>query len=199
VVIDSVSNDLRVLREKVDDNSVRVGSVGQELDALRQSVVALSTARTSSFGEPDPTVIPPGGDAVAPTGAAAVGASPQKLFEGAMADYYSAQYDLAIIGFESYAKTFPQSPQASDAQFHIGQSYGQQGKYDKAADAYSTLLKNYPRSREAAEGYVKLGLAYRNLKQEPKARESWEFVIKNYPGTDAATMAQQYLSTPQKP
>jgi len=36
LVIDTISNDLRVLREKVDDNSVRVGSLGQEIDALRQ-------------------------------------------------------------------------------------------------------------------------------------------------------------------
>src|SRR3954469_12719179 len=45
IVIDTVSSDLRVLREKVDDNNVRVGSLGQELDALRQSVTALSTMR----------------------------------------------------------------------------------------------------------------------------------------------------------
>src|SRR6476620_1244684 len=32
VIIDAMANDLRVLREKVDDNNVRVGSIGQELD-----------------------------------------------------------------------------------------------------------------------------------------------------------------------
>src|ERR1700741_2224548 len=35
LVIDTMAGDLRVLREKVDDNNVRVGSLGQEIDALR--------------------------------------------------------------------------------------------------------------------------------------------------------------------
>src|SRR5215831_15183602 len=43
LVIDTMANDLRVLREKVDDNNVRVGSLGQEIDALRQSVSAIGT------------------------------------------------------------------------------------------------------------------------------------------------------------
>jgi len=48
LVIDALANDLRVVREKVDDNNVRVGSLGQELDALRQSVTALSVARPAA-------------------------------------------------------------------------------------------------------------------------------------------------------
>src|SRR6478735_814874 len=82
LVIDNVSNDIRILREKVDDNNVRVGSIGQELDALRQSVAALGTARpatlegdNASATPTDPATTPP------PTGAAGVGASPQKLLD----------------------------------------------------------------------------------------------------------------------
>src|SRR5262245_3872079 len=38
VVIDNISHDLSAVREKADDNAVRVGSLAQELDALRQLV-----------------------------------------------------------------------------------------------------------------------------------------------------------------
>lgn len=205
LVIDNVSNDLRILREKVDDNNVRVGSIGQELDALRQSVSALnaprpaglegdSAAATAAPGDPAATTPPP-------TGAAGVGASPQKLLDSAMADYYAGQYDLAVLGLDSYIKTFPQSPEADRAQFHIGNSYIQQAKYDKALDAYNVLLRSYPKSGFIAESYVKMALAYRNLKQPDKAREALAFVIKNYPDTVAATMAQQNLKdlSTQKP
>jgi tol-pal system protein YbgF len=201
LVIDNVSNDLRILREKVDDNNVRVGSIGQELDALRQSVAALGTARPAGFegdnsaAPADPATTPP------PAGAASVGASPQKLLDSAMADYYAGQYDLAILGLDSYIKTFPQSPEADRAQFHIGNSYIQQAKYDKALDAYNVLIRSYPKSGFIAESYVKMALAYRNLKQPDKAREALAFVIKNYPDTVAATMAQQNLKdlSTQKP
>ncbi len=198
LVIDTLSSDVRVVREKVDDNNVRVGSLAQELDALRQSVTALGAMRPAmpeSGGDPaavspDAAGAPP---VPAPTGAAAVGASPQKLLDSAMADYYAGQYDLAILGFESYVKTFPQSPQASFAQLHIGNSQMQLGKYEPAIAAFDAVIRNYPRSNEVADAYVKKGTALKTLRQTDDAREAFEFVIKNYPDSVAATVAQQRL------
>ena len=198
LVIDALANDLRVVREKVDDNNVRVGSLGQELDALRQSVTALSVARPAAVTEPDaasnldPSAPPPPAPP-APSGAAAVGASPQKLLDSALADYYAGQYDLAILGFESYVKTFPQSPQASFAQFHAGNSQMQLGKYEPAITAFDVVIRNYPRSNEVADAYVKKGTALKTLKQIDAARDAFEFVIKNFPDSVAATVAQQRL------
>lgn len=198
LVIDNVSGDLRILREKVDDNNVRVGSISQELDALRQSVASLNVSRP--FGQESDLGGAATGDSAAalPTGAG-VGASPQKLLDGAMADYYGGQYDLAILGLDNYIKNFPQSPQADYAQYHVGASYLQQGKYDKAIEAYNTVIKNYPKSSFAADSYTNVGRAYKTLRQPDKAREAFEFVIKNYPDTVAATIAQQQLSTTPKP
>ncbi len=126
-------------------------------------------------------------------GAAAVGASPQKLLDSALADYYAGQYDLAILGFESYMKTFPQSPQASFAQLHVGNSQMQLGKYEPAIAAFDTVIRNYPRSNEVPDAYVRKGTALKTLRQPDKAREAFEFVIKNYPDSVAATVAQQRL------
>ena len=38
LIIDNLSSDLRIVREKVDDNNVRISSLSQEVDALRQAV-----------------------------------------------------------------------------------------------------------------------------------------------------------------
>src|SRR5437867_8931800 len=43
LAIDNLTNDARVIREKLDDNNVRVGSLTQEVDALRQSMQQLAT------------------------------------------------------------------------------------------------------------------------------------------------------------
>jgi tol-pal system protein YbgF len=203
LVVDTVANDLRVVREKVDDNNVRVGSLSQELDALRQSVTAMSAAPRAALpdgvdagasapGDPGgaPTaVLTP----AAPTGAAAVGASPQKLLDSALSDYWAGQYDLSILGFESYVKTFPQSPQAPDAQLHVGNSYFQLGKYEQAIQAFDAVIRTYPRSNEVPEAYVRKGTALKTLRQTEQARQAFEFVIKNYPDNVAATVAQQRL------
>jgi tol-pal system protein YbgF len=198
LVIDTLSADLRVLREKVDDNNVRVGSLTQELEALRQTVAAMNVPRAASEpdinapgGSPaDPGAAPP---APAAGGAAAIGASPQKLFDSALADYWAGQYDLAVLGFDSYVKTFPQSPQADQAQLNIGNSYFNDAKYEKAIEAYDLFIRTYPKSNSLPDAYTRKGSALKFLKQNDKAREALEFVIKNYPDTTAATVAQQRL------
>lgn len=205
LVIDTLAADVRVVREKVDDNNVRVGSIGQELDALRQSVTALGSARPAppegdlaAGTAPDSGVAAP---APALTGAAAVGASPQKLLDSALADYYAGQYDLSILGFESYVKTFPQSPQASFAQLHVGNSHMQLGKYEPAIVAFDLVIRNYPRSSEVPDAWVRKGTALKTLRQADKAREAFEFVVRNFGDSIAAAVAQQRLQEllPQKP
>lgn len=195
LVIDTLANDLRVVREKVDENNVRVGTLGQELDALRQSVTAIGTMRPatpegdpSAAADPNAPTPPP-----VPSGAAAVGQSPQKLLDSALADYYAGQYDLSILGFDSYVKTFPQSPQASFAQLHVGNSQMQLGKYEPAIAAFDLVIRNYPRSNDVPDAYVRKGTALKTLRQTAAAREAFEFVIKTYPDSVAATVAQQRL------
>jgi TolA-binding protein len=194
LVIDTMANDLRVLREKVDDNNVRVGSLGQEIDALRQSVSAINSPRPFGLETDSATAGTTPDTPAAPSGAAGVGASPKKLLDGAMADYYASQYDLAALGLESYVKTFPQSTEAPDAQLHAGNSYLQAGKNDKAVEAYDFAIRMYPKSSVIPEAYAKKGLALMNLKQYDKAREALEYAIKNYPPDNPAVIfAQQRL------
>jgi tol-pal system protein YbgF len=197
LVIDTLTGDLRVVREKVDDSNVRVGSLSQELDALRQSVVAAAAPRpVGPDGDPAAALPPPADGTVPaapPSGAAAVGASPQKLFESARADYYAGQFDLAILGFDAFLKTFPQAPQAPDAQVHIGHAYFQGGKYPQAIEAYDTLIRVYPKSSVVPDAYVRKGTALKSLGDAEKAREAFQFVIDNYPNTTGASIAQQRL------
>jgi tol-pal system protein YbgF len=200
LVIDTMANDLRVLREKVDDNNVRVGSLGQEIDALRQSVSSMNAPRSLGFesagGDPAAGGAPaPDTTGAPPTGAAAVGASPKKLLDGALADYFAGQYDLAAMGLESYVRTFPQSPEAPEAQLRAGNSYLQTGKNEKAVEAYDVVIRTYPKSSSVPEAYAKKGTALMNLKQYDTAREALEYVIKNYPPEHAAAIwAQQRLT-----
>src|SRR5438067_9204865 len=101
LVIDNLTNDVRVIREKLDDNNVRLGSLSQEVDSLRESLQqAASRPRPSPTTEPDASAT--GGTVPAATPAPAVGVSPQKLFDAAQSDYYAGQYELASSGFSDF-------------------------------------------------------------------------------------------------
>src|SRR5215467_2336427 len=77
LLIDTLTKDLNVVREKVDDNNVRVGSLSQEIDALRQLVQQAIARQSTSVESPTPGLPGPGAPppAVAPP-AASSGASP---------------------------------------------------------------------------------------------------------------------------
>jgi len=206
LIIDTLSGDVRVVREKLDDNNVRLGSLAQEVDALRQALQQI-TSRATATGTgdtPDPgasaaSAAAPG-TATAPTAAAGaapapvVAVSPQKIQEAALADYGAGQYDVAIDGFVSYIRNFPKADWADDAQLYICRSYILDGKYDKAVDACDAVIRNYPTGNAVPDAYYQKGIAQKTLKDAAAARATWEALIQKYPDSDAARLARQGLA-----
>jgi TolA-binding protein len=203
LVIDNLTNDVRVIREKLDDNNVRVGSLTQEVESLRQSVQQMSVARPAPTSDPDPAAGTQGaGGSAAPGGAPPPpmsGGSPTQAWDTANADYMGGQYDLAVLGFEAYIRNFPKSEKADDAQVAICASYLNANKNQNAVDACDLAIRTYPGANSIPEAYYRKGLALSNLKDLVGARSAWETLIKNYPTDALATMAQQGLERLKKP
>ena len=199
--IDNLSSDLRVVREKVDDTNVRIGSLREELEAVRQTVHQLASrpAATQEGGGAGAAEAgtPPSG----PPPPIVPGASPNQVWDMAMADYSLGNYDLAIQGFESYLRSFPKSDRAPDAQVKVGQSYYMAGNKAKALEAYDKAIRDYPAARAAlAEAWVRRGIVLVDLKQPDRAREAFEYVVKTYPADSAeAIQAKQALERMKKP
>ena len=196
LLIDGVGETVRVLREKADDTNVRLSTMNQELEAMRQAI--LSQPQPSAFppgaGDPgasgtpggptSPTATPPGPSPII---------APQKLYDNAFADYTAGQYDLAVIGFETFIKTSPRSELADDAQLNIGNALYAAGKFQEAVPALQQVISGYPQSNSVASAYYKLGQSYEQLKQTDAARRAYETVIKSHEGTIEANLARQGL------
>jgi TolA-binding protein len=211
LAIDNLTNDARVIREKLDDNNVRVGSLTQEVDALRQSMQQMVTrpATSDPFGggsaAADPNASaggatpPPGGGTPAaggtPPGGSAptMTASPRQVWDAAMSDYTAAQYDLAILGFEAYIRNFPKSDSADDAQVMICAAYLNDKKYQKAVDACDSAIRTYPNGNAIPDAYYRKGLALADMRDVNGARAAWETVVRSYPDSDAGRLAKQRL------
>ncbi len=209
LTIDTLSNDLRVVREKVDDNNVRVSSLTQELDALRQSMAQLAARPTVSESDPNAAAAPTGGAPAPaapgtpalppppPPGAGTVVVSPTQLWDEAYSDYAQGQWDLAIQGFLAYIRQFPQSDRADNAQVNIGNAYMYQNKYDKALEAFDTAIRVYPNGDAIPEAYYRKGTALRHLGQNDLAREAFETCMKRDPKGEAGqagTLCKQALT-----
>jgi len=193
---DNISGDLRIVREKVDDNNVRIASLTQEIEALRQMIQQTASARpagtdtTSAAGSSTaPTGAPP---PVAPP-AMAPGTSPTQLYEMALGDYTIGQWELAIQGFESYIRTFPRSTLADDAQVKIGICYDYLGQKQKALDAFETAIRDYPNGKAVPTAHYHKGLALKDLRQPDKAKEAFQFIVQKFPDSPEAGLSRQQL------
>ena len=136
--VDQVASDLRVVRERVDDTNVRIGSLSQEVEALRLSIPQYP---------PPPQLSAPldrhgrhradagwhacacaHGSPAAVTGrpwhvaAAHVRQLVGRLHRRPMGVVHSA-------GSILYLRTFPRSEIADDAQFYIGECHLMDGKF----------------------------------------------------------------------
>ena len=203
LLIDNMASDVSRIRERSNDTNVRIGSLQEELEALRTTVQALQQTavapparrQSSTHSRPQgtgtstpPAPLPP---PVAPPSTA--GLSPTRLYETAQADYFAGQWSSAISGFEAFLRAFPRSEQADDAQLYIGETYFAQNQWPEAIAAYNQLIQSYPGTNSVPVAYYKRGLAQERLGQIDAARASWEAAAKSFPDSDAGRLAKQNL------
>jgi tol-pal system protein YbgF len=191
LLVDGVAEGVRILREKSDDTNVRLSSMTQELEAMRQTIASMPVP--SAVVPPgDPSTVPPTGTGAAPGTAPAqptapppstppVSVSHQRVYDLSYADYAGGQYDLAITGFEQYIRSYPTSPLADDAQLNIGNSYYGAGKYKEAVDALQRVIANYPQGDTLPTAYYKLGQTYERLNQVELARKAYQTFLEKFP------------------
>jgi tol-pal system protein YbgF len=197
LLIDNMAETVRILREKADDTNVRLSSMTQELQALRQTIASMPQPAPP----PPPGTEPAAGDPTAPpvvpvprpSSSVPPGVSPERTFNESFGDYTAGDYELAIEGFQSFIRMFPTDHRADDAQLRIGDSLVGLKRYQDAVAAFQKVVSDYPQSDGVAAAYYKMGGAYDALKQTDLARKAFETVIKNHPASTEAILAKQNL------
>ena len=203
LLIEGMTDTVRILRERADDTNVRLSSITQELESMRQAIAA----------QPQPTAVPAGDPSSDPgaTGPGAVPAgnppagnvpppnvSPQRLYDTAYSDYTAGHYEVAIEGFETFLRFFPRHINADDAQLNIGNALYNAGKYREAVAAYQRVISDHPKRESVPAAYYKMGLSYNELKQPELARKAFETIIENYASAPEHTLAKQALERVRK-
>ncbi len=199
LLVDNVADGVRILREKADDTNVRLSSMTQAIEDMRQTIAAMPAPAPVSGDVPpgEPAATPPG----APPGQSPTSTPPpnmanvssSKMYEASFADYTAGQWDLAVEGFQSYIRMFPRTDKTDDAQLNIGNSLYGAGKRQEAVAAYQKVISDYPDSDSVPVAYYKLGLTYEALKQTDLAKKAYETVIEKYPTAYEAILAKQRL------
>ena len=204
VQMDTMSGDLRIVREKVDETNVRLGTISQELESIRDAIPEPGAFQQLPVNT-DPTAAPgttPGGSAPSPTTSTTPAnprIQPQQLWASAWGDYTGGNYSIAIEGFAAFLASFPKHTQAHEAQLYIAESLAWEKKDMEAVTAYERVIANYPGSPSVPTAYYKRGMAFERLGESARARESYEALIKQFPDSQQAVLAKQRLEPANRP
>jgi tol-pal system protein YbgF len=194
LLIESVSETTRILREKADDTNVRLSSMTQELEAIRQTIAQVQAQAPPAVAPgQEPPVNPTAPAGATPPTPVPPGVSPVRMYDEAFGDYTRGDYDLAIEGFQTYIRMFPRTDRTDDAQLKIGDSLYAAKRFPEAVTAFQKVVSDYPQSDSVPTAYYKLGLTYEALKQPELARKAFDTVITNHQGSNEAILAKQRL------
>jgi TolA-binding protein len=185
----NIGDNVRILREKTDETNVRISTMSQEVETLRQAMASqpASPVAVPPTGATDPgapgtgaPVPPPAGPPASPP----AGMSPQRMYETSYDDYTAGRLDLAIQGMQGFIQAFPKTPQAAAAQFTIGMSYYSQNKWAEARDAFQKVITDYPQAQGTTvpDSYYKLGQTFERLNQIDAAKKMYEAAVQKFPG-----------------
>jgi tol-pal system protein YbgF len=200
--LEALRGDLRAMHNDVDqlNNALEAGrkqqrdtyaDLDQRLKSLesRGASAASGASATSGAG-----AAAAGAAALAAAGASAADAGDDKAsYQAAFNLLKDGQYDRAIVAFQKFLVTYPDSSLADNAQYWLGEAYYVNKAYPEAQAAFQRVVDKYPQSRKLPDALLKIGFCRYELKQFEPAREVLGQVVARFTDTPAARLAQQRL------
>jgi len=119
----------------------------------------------------------------------------EELYSTAKQAYDNGEYQTAVQGFELFLEKFPDSENADNARFWIGEVYFAEKWYEKAILEYENVIKNYPEGNKVRGAYLKQGMAFAKLGENANARLILQTLIQKYPDSDEAKIARKKLAS----
>ncbi|HUK57442.1 MAG TPA: tol-pal system protein YbgF [Nitrospiria bacterium] len=211
------SHLLADLSQRMDDQTFHSKELTDRLDvldgqiaALGKSVADLEKAAGGPAAGAAPDQKPPGTGEAKPPAAPAdqtivlpgrpterdktTGMSPSEAYGLAYNDYLKGNYDLSLMGFQSFLTQFKTTSLAPNAQYWIGESFYGKKDYVKAIDAFDKVVADFPKSDKVPGALLKAGYASIELGDRVKAKTYLKKVVENYPLTNEGKLAKNKLA-----
>ena len=179
-ILGGMDQRMEVVESKLEDLGQRFPELSRKMEMVKQS---LSSA--GDTGKVD-------------TSSIKVNVDPQKLYDGAYLDLTKGSYDLAITGFTSYLKYFPETELAGNAQYWLGECYYAKKNFTRSAIEFHKVLENYSTGAKVPSALYKLSLSLIELKSNNQAEKYLGELIDKYPNTQEAKLAEQKLQKIKK-
>ncbi|MGO8718930.1 MAG: tetratricopeptide repeat protein [Acidobacteriaceae bacterium] len=199
--LQQLSGQMQSMNDSLDELRARLDKLDKELGAIQSQQQALAAGQPVLSGQPGqamPANVQPGGNqaqGVPMDQPPAPQAPPlDQLYQSAASDYNAAKYNLSSQEFADVIKFYPQSPQAANAQFYMGEIDFRAGNYQNAIDNYSAVLSQYPGSSKAPTAQLRKAESELSLGQREAGIRDLRSLIQRYPQTPEAMRARSKLN-----
>lgn len=183
-------------KQRFEEVVARLQKIEGRLTKLEESVSQTVAKTDHTISEPRPPKLARQTQLVesATATAAVQGITPTAAFNLAYNDYLNAKYELAAAGFQRFAKDFPGSSLAPNAQYWLGESYYNLKDYGRATQTFEFLVAEYPGNEKTPAALYKLGLATAEMGDLTKSRKNLKRVVEEFPASDESRLAKNKLA-----
>ncbi len=197
--IQQLSGQMQSMNDSLDELRARLDKIDKALSGMQSQQQSFAAGQTTQPGQPGQTM-PSGGDQAAGTPTSqAPPQTPQappvdQLYQSAASDYNAAKYNLSSQEFADVIKFYPQSTQAGEAQFYLGEIDYRAGNYKSAIQNYEQVISQYPGSSKAATAQLRKGQSELALGQRDAGIRDLRSLIQRHPQTPEAMQARSKLN-----
>ena len=171
---------MEIVESKLEDLGQRFPELSRKMEQVKREI---STKKDTGQVSDTSTVI---------------NVDPKQIYDAAYLDLTKGKYDLAITGFSNYLKYFPETEQAANAQYWLGECYYAKKNHTRAAIEFHKVLENYSTGTKVPSALYKLGLSLLELKSVGQAKKYLQELVDNYPNTQEAKLAKEKLNKIKK-
>jgi tol-pal system protein YbgF len=119
--------------------------------------------------------------------------SADEIYRSAKQAFDQGDSEAARKGFQEFIRRYPNSKNADNAQFWIGEIYYREKWYEKAILEYQNVIEKYPKGNKVPAALLKQGLAFSNIGDDANAKLILEELSRNYPKSNEAKVAAEKL------
>jgi tol-pal system protein YbgF len=117
-----------------------------------------------------------------------------KLYSKAKDSFDNNDLETARIQFVNFLKKYPQSDDADNAQFWMGEIYFREKWYEKAILEYQKVIEEYPNGNKVPSALLKQGLSFLELSDKTNASLILKELTKKYPNAPESKLARKKLN-----
>jgi tol-pal system protein YbgF len=119
--------------------------------------------------------------------------TPTVIYQNAYNDYLVGKYELALTGFKSFIKKYPEHELAPKVQYYIGECLYSQNNWKDAYEEYKTVDSLYNGSEFSSSARLKMALCLELLGRKQDAQVVFKSILVDYPKSPESFTAKEKL------